>query len=207
MKFYYSPGVCSQASHIVLREAGLSFTPIRVDLQTHTFNNGADDYHALNPRGYVPLLELANGQLMSEGPLIMQYVADQVPEKELLPASGSIERYRLLERLAFISSELHKNFGPLFDPRMPQDVKAIYHERVLGRFSWLEQQLDGRDYMMGVKFSIADAYLFVICNWGKIVGVELTAFESLQSRSHRYSHICAGGVGSRRAKISMNRCN
>lgn len=181
MKFYYSPGVCSLASHIVLREAGLPFTPIRVDLRTHTFNNGADDYYALNPRGYVPLLELADGQLLSEGPLIMQYVADQVPEKELVPAQGSMERYRLIERLAFISSELHKNFGPLFDARIPQDVKAIYHERVLGRFGWLELQLDGQDYMMGGKFSVADAYLFVVCNWGKIVGVDLTAFKSLQS--------------------------
>ncbi|WP_105385071.1 glutathione transferase GstA [Neorhizobium alkalisoli] len=181
MKFYYSPGVCSLASHIVLREAAMPFAPMRVDLRTHTFNNGADDYYALNPRGYVPLLELADGQLLSEGPLIMQYVGDQVPEKGIVPAWGSMERYRLIERLAFISSELHKNFGPLFDPRMPQDVKAIYHERICDRFGWLEQQLNRRDYMMGAKFSVADAYLFVVCNWGKIVGVDLTAFENLQS--------------------------
>lgn len=179
MKLYYSAGVCSLASHIVLREAGLPFTLVRVDLQTHTFDGV--DYNSVNARGYVPLLELDDGQRLTEGPAIMQYVADQVPEKKLVPAWGTMERYRLVEWLAFISSELHKNFGPLFNPAMPEEVKEFHRQRVLNRFQWMDGQLDGKSYTMGDTYTVADAYLFVVSNWGKLVGVDLADFKNLQA--------------------------
>lgn len=179
MKLYYSPGVCSLASHIVLREAGLPFTPVRVDLQTHTFDGV--DYHSVNARGYVPLLELDDGQRLTEGPAIMQYVADRVPEKKLVPAWGTMERYRLVEWLAFISSELHKNFGPLFNPAMPEEVKEFHRGRVLDRIQWMEGQIAGKAYVMGDTYTVADAYLFVVAGWGKHVSVDLADFKNLQA--------------------------
>lgn len=179
MKLYYSPGVCSLASHIVLREAGLPFTPVRVDLQTHTFDEGAD-YYTINTRGYVPLLELDDGQRLTEGPAIMQYLADRVPETKLAPAWGTMERYRLVEWLAFISSELHKNFGPLFSPAIPEQVKELHRKRALDRFGWMDQQLSGKAYVIGDTYTVADAYLFVVSNWGKYVDVDLSGFSNLQ---------------------------
>lgn len=186
MKLYYSPGVCSLASHIVLRESGLPFTPVRVDLKTHAFEDGSD-YYAISPHGYVPLLELDDGRRLSEGPVIMQYVADQVPDKQLAPAWGTMERYRLMEWLAFINSEVHKNFGPLFNAEMPANVKDYYRKRVLGRFQWLEQQLEGKRFVMGDVFTVPDAYLLVVANWGKYVDVDLSGFKNLQSVLGRIS--------------------
>lgn len=180
MKLYYSPGVCSLASHIVLRESGLPFTLVRIDLKTHELEDGSD-YFAISPHGYVPLLELDDGRRLSEGPIIMQYVADQVPDKQLAPAWGTMERYRLMEWLAFINSEVHKNFGPLFNPEMPAEVKDYYRKRALGRFQWLEQQLDGKRFVMGDIFTVSDAYLFVVATWGKYVDVDLSGFKNLQS--------------------------
>ncbi|WP_434730537.1 glutathione transferase GstA [Rhizobium binae] len=179
MKLYYSPGVCSLASHIVLREAELPFTPVRVNLHTHTFNGV--DYYSVNARGYVPLLELDNGERLSEGPAIMQYVADRVPEKKLVPAWGTMERYRLVEWLAFISSELHKNFGPLFNPVIPEDVKDHHRECVHDRFQWMEGQISGRAYVMGDSYSVADAYLFVVASWGRHVGLALSDFKNMRA--------------------------
>ncbi|WP_026621576.1 glutathione S-transferase (plasmid) [Ensifer sp. WSM1721] len=186
MKLYYSPGVCSLASHIVLREAGLPFAPVRVDLNTHTFDDGAN-YYAINQHGYVPLLELGDGQRLTEGPAIMQYVADRVPEKKLAPAWGTMERYRLVEWLAFISSELHRNFGPLFNPAMPDDVREYHCKRVLDRFQWVDRQLDGKTYLVGDTYTVADAYLFVVANWGKLVGVDLGDFKNLNALLDRVS--------------------
>jgi glutathione S-transferase len=156
MKLYYSPGVCSLASHIVLREAGLPFTPVRVDLKAHTFDAGAD-YYAINERGYVPLLELDDGQRLTEGPAIMQYVADRVPEKKLAPAWGMMERYRLVEWLALISSELQKNFAAVFNPAMPEEVKEFHRKLLLERFQWMDGRLDGKAYTMGDTYTVADA--------------------------------------------------
>lgn len=186
MKLYYSPGVCSLASHIVLRESGLPFIPVRIDLKTHALEDGSD-YYALNPRGYVPLLELDDGQRLSEGPIIMQYVADLVPDRQLVPAAGTMERYRLMEWLAFINSEVHKNFGPLFNAEMPAEVKDYHRKRVLSRFQWLEQQLKGKRFVMGDVFTVADAYLFVVAGWGKYVDVDLSGFKDLQALLGRVS--------------------
>jgi glutathione S-transferase len=180
MKLYYSPGACSLSPHIVLRESGLPFQPVRASTKTRKLDDGTD-YYTINPRGYVPLLELDDGQRLSEGPAIVQYIADRVPDKKLAPAWGTMERYRLIEWLNFISTELHKSFSPLFNPAMPEEGKAVYRQRLLDRFEWVDAQLEGKAYTMGNGFSVADAYLFVVSGWGKHVGVDLTGFKNLQS--------------------------
>ncbi len=178
MKLYYSPGACSLSPHIVLHEAGLAFQPVMANLKTHQLGDGSD-YYAVNAKGYVPLLELDDGQRLSEGPAIVQYIADQVPEKKLAPAAGTMERYRLMEWLNFISTELHKGFSPLFNPAMPEEGKALARTRLGERFKWLDGQLAGKAYLMGEQFTVADAYLFTVSSWSKHVGVDLTALSNL----------------------------
>ena len=156
MKLYYSPGACSLSPHIVLREAGLAFEPVLASTKTHKLQDGTD-YYTINPKGYVPLLELDNGERLTEGPAIVQYIADQVPGKKLAPANGSFERYRLQEWLNFITSELHKGFGTLFTPQMPEEGKAVARARVTDRLKWVDTQLAGKQYLMGDDFSVADA--------------------------------------------------
>lgn len=172
MKLYYSPGTCALASHIALHEAGLPFTTVRVDLKTHTCEDGRD-YYGLNVRGYVPLLELDDGQHLSEGPAILQYVADLAPAKRLAPQAGTMQRHRLAEWLAFISSELHRNFGPLFDPAVPSQLKPVYRKRLADRFSWLESQLGEQAHLLGADLSVADIYLFVVTGWARLVDLDL----------------------------------
>ena len=171
MKLYYSPGACSLSPHIVLREAGLAFEPVLASTKTHKLQDGTD-YYGINPKGYVPLLELDNGERLTEGPAIVQYIADQVPAKKLAPTAGTMARYRLQEWLNFITSELHKSFSPLFNPAMPEEGKALYRTRLGDRFKWVDGQLAGKNYLMGEDFSVADAYLFVVAGWGKHVGVD-----------------------------------
>ncbi len=171
MKLYYSPGACSLSPHIVLRESGLPFTPVLASTKTHQLADGTD-YYTINPKGYVPLLELDDGQRLGEGPAIVQYVADQVPARRLIAPWGTMERYRQIEWLNFISSELHKSFSPLFNAAMPDDAKALFRERVRGRLQWVDSQLDGRPYLMGDAFSVPDAYLFTVANWSRFVGVD-----------------------------------
>ena len=178
MKLYYAPGACSLSPHIVLREAGLPFTAVKVDLKTKAMDGGGD-FRALSAKGYVPLLELDNGARLSEGPAIVQYLADQAPQAKLAPAAGTFERYRLQEWLNFITSELHKQFSPLFDPLYPEDLKAKQRERLAARFDWIVQQLDGREYLVG-SFSVADAYLFTVLNWCGWTGIELAKWPALQ---------------------------
>ncbi len=151
MKLYYSPGACSLSPHIVLRESGLAFEPVLANLKTHKLAEGTD-YYTINPKGYVPLLELDNGERLSEGPAIVQYIADQVPAKNLAPANGTMARYRLQEWLNFITSELHKGFGPLFNPAMPEEAKTLARVRVTERLKWVDAQLEGRQYLMGAGF-------------------------------------------------------
>jgi len=179
MKLYFSPGACSLSPHIVLREAGLPFTAVKVDLKTKAMDGGGD-YRTVNPRGYVPLLELDDGARLSEGPAIVQYVADRAPQARLAPAQGSFERYRLMEWLNFITSELHKQFSPLFDPTYPEDLKARQRDKLGGRFDWIVQQLAGRDYLMR-EFSVADAYLFTVLNWCGWTGIDLAKWPALQA--------------------------
>ena len=178
MKLYYSPGACSLSPHIVLREAGLPFTPVMASTKTHKLADGTD-YYTINPKGYVPLLELDDGQRLSEGPAIVQYVADKVPEKKLVAPWGSMERYRQIEWLTFTGNEIHKRFSTLFVPTTPEETKAASRARLLSRLEWVNQQLEGKQYLMGDSFSVPDAYLFTVTNWAKFVGLDISAFTNL----------------------------
>ena len=178
MKLYYSPGACSLSPHIVLREAGLAFEPVLASTKTHQLADGTD-YYTISPKGYVPLLELDNGERLSEGPAIVQYIADQVPAKNLAPANGTMARYRLQEALNFISTELHKGIGGLFNPAMPEDAKALMRARGLMRLQWVNEQLEGKQYLMGDTFTVADAYLFVVANWTQYVGIDIKGLTNL----------------------------
>jgi glutathione S-transferase len=178
MKLYYSPGACSLSPHIVLRESGLAFDLVLANLKAHTLADGTD-YYAISPKGYVPLLELASGERLSEGPAIVQYVADLVPEKNLAPPAGTMARYRTQEWLNFISSELHKGMGGLFNPAMPEEAKALMRSKVGTRLQWVDSQLEGRSYLMGDAFSVPDAYLFTVANWTGHAGVDIAALKNL----------------------------
>jgi glutathione S-transferase len=180
MKLYYSPGACSLSPHIVLRESGLPFEPVLASTKTHKLADGTD-YYTINPKGYVPLLELDDGQRLSEGPAIVQYVADLVPASGLAPAAGTMARYRVIEWLNFVSSELHKSFSPLFNPAMPEEGKAIYRARLADRFRYVNEQLEGKSYLMGETFTVADAYLFTVSNWASRVNIDLSALGNLNA--------------------------
>jgi glutathione S-transferase len=178
MKLYMSPGACSLSPHIVLREAGLDFTPVKVNTKTKEMNGGGD-FRTVNPKGYVPALQLDDGAVLTEGPAIAQYLADRAPASGLAPANGTIERYRLQEWLNFITSEVHKQFSPLFDPTASDEVKQKQRDKLAGRFDWLNEQLDGRDYLMGKQFTVADAYLFTTVNWSQWTGIDLARWPVL----------------------------
>ena len=180
MKLYYSPGACSLSPHIVLREAGLAFQPVLASTKTHKLADGTD-YYTINPKGYVPLLELDDGQRLAEGPAIVQYIADRVPEKKLAPAYGTMERYRVMEWLTFIGTEIHKSFSPLFNPAMPEEAKAIARQRVADRLKWVDSQLEGRSYLMGESFTVPDAYLFTVTNWCKVTGIDISGLKNLNA--------------------------
>ncbi len=178
MKLYYSPGACSLSPHIALMEAGLSFEAIPAPTKTHQLPDGTD-YYTINPLGYVPYLTLDDGRSLHEGPAIVQYIADQAPAKNLAPANGTYERYKLQEWLTFIGTELHKNFGPLFNPATPAETRAGAIDRLQGRLKWVEGELAGKQYLMGDHFTVADGYLFVVTNWSQFVGLDLSAYPNL----------------------------
>jgi glutathione S-transferase len=178
MKLYYSPGACSLSPHIVLREAGMKFDLAKTSTKTHTLADGSD-YYAINPKGYVPLLELDNGERLTEGPAIVQYIADHAPASGLAPAAGTLARYRLMEWLNFISTELHKSFSPLFNPAVPDDAKAVFKSKIRDRLTWVDGQLEGCDYLMGERFCVADAYLFTVSNWAQHVDVAIDDLKNL----------------------------
>ena len=180
MKLYYSPGACSLSPHIVLHESGLPFQPVMASTKTHKLADGTD-YYTINPLGYVPLLELDDGQRLHEGPAIVQYIGDKVPEKKLVPPAGTMERYRAIEWLNFVSTEVHKQFSPLFNPAMPEEAKALFRAKILDRLKWVDAQLEGRDYLMGNSFTVPDAYLFVVTGWGKFVGVDISGLKNLSA--------------------------
>ncbi|WP_029413815.1 glutathione transferase GstA [Paracidovorax oryzae] len=180
MKLYYSPGACSLSPHIALHEAGLAFTPVLASTKSHKLQDGTD-FYTINPLGYVPVLELDDGTRLREGPAIVQYIADQAPHKNLAPANGTLARYRLQEWLNFIGTELHKGHSPLFQPNTPDAYKPIVREKLLSRFQWLDEQLAGKEWLMGEHFSVADGYLFTVSSWGKHVGVDLSGFQHLQA--------------------------
>ncbi|MGV3494646.1 MAG: glutathione transferase GstA [Ramlibacter sp.] len=178
MKLYYSPGACSLSPHIALREAGLAFEPVLAPTKTHQLPDGGD-YYAVNPLGYVPLLELDDGTRLREGPAIVQYIADQVPQKNLAPASGTLPRYRLQEWLNFIATELHRSFSPLFNPAMPDEGKKIYRDRIANRLQFVERELAAKEYVMGDTFTVADGYLYTVTRWARPMAVDLSALPNL----------------------------
>ena len=184
MKLYYSPGACSLSPHIALLEAGLPYDLVKVDLKAKKLENG-DDYLAINPKGQVPALGLDSGALVTEGPVIVQYIADQAAAKNLAPTHGSDERRQLQEYLGFINGELHKNFSPLFQPVFDDEVKGFFKTRLMGKFKYLDGQLAGKDYMLGKDFSVADGYLFVMLKWADRMSIDLSEFKNLMTYKDR----------------------
>jgi len=176
MKLYYSPGACSQAPHIALREAGVSFEAIKVDLKTKRTESG-EDYRAINPKGAVPALGLDDGSVLTENAAILQYIGEQ-KAGDLLPATG-MKRYRLLEWLNYIATELHKGFGPLWNPATPDDYKETTRKVLAGKFDYLQAQLGDQPYLTGEQFTVADAYAFVILGWTRIHGIDLSRWPGL----------------------------
>jgi glutathione S-transferase len=184
MKLYYSPGACSLSPHIALLEAGLPYDLVKVDLRAKKLENG-DDYLQVNPKGQVPALSLDNGELVTEGPVIVQMIADKAPGKNLAPARDSAERYKLLEWLNFITGELHKNFSPLFNPAIPDEVKNVFRDRLMSKFKYIDAQLAGRDYLMGKQFSVADGYLYTMLRWADGHKFDLAGLKNLMAFKER----------------------
>jgi glutathione S-transferase len=178
MKLYYSPGACSFSPHVVLHESGLPFESERVDLKAKKTASGID-YNTINPKSYVPALVMNNGELLTEGPAIVQYIADLVPEKKLAPPAGTLERYRLQEWLNYISSEIHKGFGPFFNPLASEELKSATRSRLSKRFGFAGNALEGRDYLLGDTFTVADAYLFIMLRWTRFYGIDLSPWPAL----------------------------
>lgn len=172
MKLYYSPGACSLSPHIALREAGLSFDLMKKDLHSQKLEDGSD-FRDINPKGYVPALILDDGQVLTEGPAIVQYIADRVPEKQLAPPAGTMERVRLQEWLNYITSEIHKSFAPLFNKQASEDWKAAARALLDRRIGYAAKALEGRSYLMGEVFTVADCYLFTTLNWAHWVKIDL----------------------------------
>lgn len=180
MKLYYSPGACSLAPHILLQESKAKYTLEKVDLKTKITEKG-EDFKKINPKGYVPTLQLDNGEVLTEGPAIMQYIADQAPTSKLAPAAGTMARYRLQEWLNFITSEIHKGFSPLFNPAVPDAYKIMVKENLGKRFDYLSEKLTKNNFLMGNDFTAPDAYLYTTLTWPGYVGIDLNRWPSLQA--------------------------
>jgi glutathione S-transferase len=184
MKLYYSPGACSLSPHIALREAGLAFEPVLASTKSHQLQDGTD-YYTINSLGYVPVLELDDGTRLREGPAIVQYIADQVPLKNLAPANGTLPRYRLQEWLTFIGTEIHKTYSPLFNPAMPEEGKKILRDKLVSRYGWVNGQLAGKEYLTGDHFSVADGYFFAVTRWAKPMNIDLSGAPNVMAHHER----------------------
>ncbi|MHB8534798.1 MAG: glutathione transferase GstA [Sulfuricaulis sp.] len=184
MKLYFYPGACSMAVHIALREAGHKFELDKVDLARHQ-TAGGEDYYTVNPKGYVPALRLDNGQVLTEDAVLLQYVADQKPESGLAPKAGTLERYRLMEWLNFISSEIHKTLGALFNPKITPEWKEDRIALFGRRCDYLVRELGGKPFLMGNKFTIADAYLFTVLGWAKLFKLDMGKWPALKEYTAR----------------------
>lgn len=184
MKLFYASGACSLSPHIVAREAGIDLRLQKVDLKTKTVA-AEGDFLSVNPKGYVPALELDDGEVLTEGPTIVQYLADLKPQSGLAPPAGTLARYRLQEMLGFINSEIHKTYSPLFRPDTPAETRAERQAYLLRRYAVIEKQLEGRKYLFGDTFTVADAYLFTTTSWAPHVKVDLSAFPNLLSFQKR----------------------
>jgi glutathione S-transferase len=196
MKLYYSPGACSLSPHIVANEAGIPIELVKVDTKTKSIRQEGD-FWAVNPKGYVPALELDDGEVLTEGPAIVQYLADSRPEAALAPANGTFARVRLQEALNYITSEIHKAYSPLFNPEV---LPAVREERLVylrKRYALVEKQLEGRKYLLGDSFTVADAYLFAVTNWARSVKLDLSGFPNLREFQKR--------VGSRKSVLAALR--
>lgn len=184
MKLYYSPGACSLSPHIVAEEAGIKLELEKVDMKTKQTEHGAD-FLAINPKGYVPTLVLDDGQVLTEGPAIVQYLADLKPESALAPANGTLPRYRLQEALGYINSELHKTYSPLFSPATSAEMREERESYLRKRFAPIEQTLASRPFLLGDQFTAADAYLFTVTNWANFVNLDLSALPNLMAFQKR----------------------
>ena len=178
MKLYYSTGACSLSPHIALHEAGLAHDLVKVDLRAKTLADGSD-FTKVNPKGQVPALVLDNGEVLTEGPAGVQWIADQAPAKGLAPANGTPERYRLQEWLNFVSTDLHKSFGPLFNPAMPEEAKTIFRNMIMAKLKLVEQALAGKDYLMGNSFTVVDGYLFTLLTWAEKMKFDLSGLPNV----------------------------
>lgn len=178
MKLYYSPGVCSLSPHIVLHETNSNFELVKTDIRNKTVEGGGD-FKSVNPHGYVPALALADGTLITEGPAIVQYIADKAGATDIAPPNGSIERTKMQSWLNFVSSEIHKSFGPLFNAEMPDAAKAIFRQKLQERFAFLDKHFASHQFLMGNAFTLPDAYLFTTLRWGKPMGVDPDNFSNL----------------------------
>ena len=178
MKLYYAPGACSLSPHIALHEAGLAHDLVKVDLKAKKLSTG-EDFNTINPKGQVPALLLDNGELVTEGPVIVQMIADRVPDKKLAPANGTAERYKLQEWLNFIGTEVHKSFGPLFNPTLSDETKTFFRNRINGKLSYIDSKLADHDYLMGPQFTVADAYLYTMLRWADGMKIDITGFKNL----------------------------
>lgn len=179
MKLYIKPGACSLSPHIILRESGLDFSTIKVDLATKRTEHD-EDYLAINPKGQVPALLLNEGALLTEGAVIVQFLADQVPDRQLLAPVGSLTRYHTLEWLNYIATELHKGFVPLFKPNTPEAYNAIVREQLEQKFAYVNEELKGKQWLMGLRFTIADAYLFTVARWAYALGLDVKGLSHLE---------------------------
>jgi glutathione S-transferase len=184
MKLYYAPGACSLSPHIALLEAGLPHDLVKVDLRAKKLDSG-DDYFNVNPKGQVPAVVLDNGDLVTEGPVIVQMIADQAADRKLAPPRDSAERYKFLEWLNFITTELHKNFSPLFQPAFSDEVKAFFRDRLVAKFRYIDSRLAGQDYLMGKQFTVADGYLFVMLSWADRLKLDLSGLPNLMAYKAR----------------------
>ena len=184
MKLFYAPGACSLSPHIVAEEAGIELSLQKVDLKTKTIASQGD-FWTVNPKGYVPTLQMDDGQILTEGPVIVQFLADLKPEKGLAPPAGTMARYRLQEWLGYINAELHKTYSPLFRPDTPAETRAERQAYLTKRYGVVEKHLAGRSYLMGDHFTVADAYLFTVTNWAGTVKYDLTPFPNLRAFQER----------------------
>ncbi|HZF25050.1 MAG TPA: glutathione transferase GstA [Steroidobacteraceae bacterium] len=178
MKLYYATGTCALSPHIALLEAGLKFDLEKVDIKAKKLADGGD-YLQINPKGYVPALKTDDGKVLTEGPAIVQYIADRKPESGLAPAAGTFERYQLQEWLNFISTEIHKQFSPLFNPTLSTDAKDYSRANLAKRFEYLNKLLEGRQFLMGERFTVADGYLYTVLNWAKPMGIDLSRWPAV----------------------------
>lgn len=184
MKLYFSPGACSLAPHILLQETKLPFTPVKVDLAEHRAPGG-EDYYAINSKGSVPVLELDDGERLTEGPVIAQLICDRANRTDLMPTAGTLPRYRVMEWQNYITSELHKSYSPLFRPDFDENGKTWIRKALRKKYEWVAGRLEGQNYLTGANFTAADAYLFTVTRWAPHVGVELADIAALQSFMRR----------------------